>query len=60
MLESKILPIFFTPQPDAYRNVVFYIKQLNQKPKDIPQEPLYQSKIQRSGFTAIEVSFIIN
>lgn len=55
---KQILPLSFNPQPDTYRNIVFYFKKLEQKPKQIPQPPTFE-KIQRHGFTAIEISEIV-
>ncbi len=54
-----ILPITFTPQPDVYRNIVFYFKNLDEKPKYSVQSPKFE-KIVRKGFTAIEVSSIVD
>ncbi len=52
-----ILPITFTPQPDVYRNIVFYFKNLDEKPNYSVQAPKFE-KIVRKGFTAIEISHI--
>ncbi|HRN96164.1 MAG TPA: hypothetical protein PLD54_01820, partial [Candidatus Levybacteria bacterium] len=52
-----ILPITFNPKPDVYRNIVFYVKNLDQKPNYSIQAPQIE-KINRYGFTAIEISHI--
>ena len=56
-VSKSILPIYFDPRPDTYRNIVFYIEGLNEVPKDKPQPPFF-SAIKRQGFTAIELSYI--
>ncbi len=53
-----ILPITFDPQPDTYRNIVFYFKQLSTHPGFTPDLPEFE-KVERKGFTAIEVSGIV-
>jgi len=53
-----ILPITFDPKPDVYRNIVFYFKNLDQKPNYSIQPPKFV-KIERKGFTAIEISGIV-
>lgn len=50
-----ILPITFNPQPDVYRNIVFYFENYLTQPKYSVQPPVFE-KIQRYGLTAIEVS----
>jgi len=53
-----ILPITFNPKPDVYRNIVFYFKNLDQKPNFSIQPPTFDP-IDRHGFTAIEISGIV-
>ena len=53
-----ILPITFDPKPDVYRNIVFYFKNLDQKPNYSIQPPTFDP-IKRFGFTAIEISGIV-
>jgi len=51
-----ILPLSFNPQPDTYRNIVFYFKKLSKSPSELPEKPEV-SPIVRNGFTAIEISY---
>ena len=53
-----ILPITFDPKPDVYRNIVFYFKNLDQKPNYSLKPPTFDP-IKRHGFTAIEISGIV-
>ncbi len=53
-----ILPLTFSPEPDTYRNIVFYFKQLSAHPGFTPDLPHFE-KIERKGFTAVEVSGIV-
>jgi hypothetical protein len=53
-----ILPITFNPKPEVYRNIAFYIKNLDSKPTYSIQPPVIE-KINRYGFTAIEISHIV-
>jgi hypothetical protein len=53
-----ILPLTFNPKPDTYRNIAFYIENLDQKPNFSVQAPKIE-KITRHGFTAIEISHIV-
>lgn len=53
-----ILPITFNPKPDVYRNIVFYFKNFDQQPK-FSVEPPHFEPIQRKGFTAVEISGIV-
>ncbi len=55
---KAILPIQFSPQPEIYRNIVFYFKQLGSKPTYSVAPPKFE-KIVRHGLTAIEVSEIV-
>ncbi len=56
---ERILPIAFTPHPDTYINIVFYFKQLYTPPTFSPKSPEFPVLVQRSGFTAVEVSAIV-
>jgi hypothetical protein len=56
---ENILPLSFNPQPDNYLNVVFYFKLLNSKPDFSIDAPSFGPPIQRTGFTAVEVSEIV-
>ncbi len=54
---KAILPITFEPKPDVYKNVVFYLK-----PTDsiiVSEKPKFET-FKRTGFTAVEVSFILD
>ena len=53
-----ILPISFDPVPDVYRNIVFYLRPLDNPIASNP--PRFEKIPQRKGFTAIEVSSIID
>jgi hypothetical protein len=55
---KQILPITFNPKPDTYINYVFYFKQLKNAPKFKIDEPSF-SKTERKGFTAVEISGIV-
>jgi len=55
---KQILPITFNPKPDTYINYVFYFKQLKNAPKFEIDEPSF-SKTERKGFTAVEISGIV-
>jgi hypothetical protein len=54
-----ILPITFDPKPDVYRNIVFYFKNLEEKPNFSIQPPEFET-IVRKSFTAIEVSGMVD
>jgi hypothetical protein len=56
---ERILPLSFAPKPDNYLNVVFYFKQISEAPNYSPEKPAFPTPINRSGFTAVEVSEII-
>ncbi len=56
---QQILPILFSPKPDNYLNVVFYFKLYDTKPSFTPAAPTFPEPVKRSGFTAIEVSEIV-
>lgn len=55
----QILPISFTPAPDTYLNVVFYFKLLETKPAYTPVAPAFPEPLRRAGFTAVEVSEVV-
>lgn len=56
---EKILPLSFSPAPDNYLNVVFYFRLLSGKPP-FSVEPLpIPTPVSRDGFTAVEVSAIV-
>ncbi len=57
-LSKEILPLYFNPTPDVYRNFVFYFKKYDSKPQVSIPEPILEP-IKREGFTAIEISYII-
>lgn len=56
---EQILPISFSPTPDNYLNVVFYFKLYDEKPAFTPKQPVFPDPISREGFTAVEVSEIV-
>lgn len=56
---EKILPLFFDPIPDVYRNIVFYFKQYQDKPSFIPSKPVFSEIPVRDGLTAVEISAIV-
>jgi hypothetical protein len=56
---EQILPLSFTPEPDTYLNIVFYFKQLDARPSFTPQPPVFPAPMPRKGFTAIEISAIV-
>lgn len=56
---QQILPISFQPAPDNYLNVVFYFRLLEEKPRYTPVPPTFPEPIQRTGFTAVEVSEMV-
>ncbi len=56
---KEILPIEFSPKPDVYINIVFYLKGLNEVPKELPKKPVFEPLPFRYGFTAVEISWII-
>lgn len=58
-VSSKILPISFTPQPDNYLNIIFYFKQFDIYPFFSVSEPVFPPPLNRSGFTAVEISALV-
>lgn len=57
-ISKRILPISFTPAPDVYRNIVFYFKPLSALISI--KEPEFEKIPERAGFTAVEVSHIMD
>ncbi len=55
---KAILPISFDPKPDVYRNIVFYLKPVNEP--FVAKVPVFEKYPERQGFTAVEVSYIID
>ncbi len=55
---QNILPLYFDPTPDTYRNIVFYVKKLVVLPEQTPKEPTV-IPIRRVGLTAIEISYFV-
>jgi hypothetical protein len=58
-ISEDILPLAFTPQPDNYRNIVFYFKQYADHPLFTPQAPVFPAHLNRSGYTAVEISSLV-
>jgi len=58
-ISKKLLPLYFTPNPDSYTNIVFYVNDSGTINTNNPEEPEFE-KIKRSGFTAVEISYIIS
>lgn len=56
-ISQEILPLYFNPAPDSYRNIVFYFKKLNHLIE--VEEPAIRP-VERKGFTAIEISYILD
>lgn len=55
---KKLLPLYFTPEPDSYTNIVFYINDSGVISNNKPTEPNFE-KIERNGFAALEISYIV-
>lgn len=55
---KRMLPITFSPEPDVYRNIVFYLKPV--KGQFSVNEPKFGVYPQRTGFTAVEVSYLVD
>lgn len=55
---KQIKPMSFNPEPDNYYNIVFYFKELGQKPDYSPILPPF-TRIKRNGFSVISVSEVI-
>jgi hypothetical protein len=56
---ARILPLAISPTPDNYLNVVFYFRLLSQKPPFEVEPLLTPEPVGREGFTAVEVSAIV-
>lgn len=56
---QAILPLSFTPKPDNYLNVIFYFKLLDKTPGFTPVPPTFPQPVKRDGFTAVEVSEMV-
>ncbi len=57
-ISKKLLPLYFYPEPDSYSNIVFYINDSGNMLNYNPALPEFE-KIQRNGFTAVEISYIL-
>ncbi|MCL4354935.1 hypothetical protein M1349_05770 [Patescibacteria group bacterium] len=57
---EKILPLSFLPKPDTYINVVFYLKPLSKNPNTFIPAPIFKDVKERVGFTAVEISGIVD
>jgi len=57
---EKILPLSFFPMPDTYINIVFYLKPLQENPKTFIPAPIFKDVKERVGFTAVEISGIVD
>jgi hypothetical protein len=55
----EILPLSFTPKPDNYLNIIFYFKEYTTKPTFSPEAPVFPNPLKRTGFTAVEVSGMV-
>ena len=55
---KQILPLVISPIPDTYRNIVFYVENIDENLSVSYAQPIVE-KIQRKGFTAIEISFVV-
>lgn len=56
---EEILPLSFSPKPDNYLNIVFYFKQYDTNPAYTPVAPVFTNPLNRTGFTAVEISGIV-
>lgn len=57
-ISQKLLPLYITPQPESYTNIVFYVNDSGIISNNNPSQPNYE-KIARDGFTAVEISYIL-
>ncbi len=57
---EKMLPLSFFPMPDTYINIVFYLKPLRENPKTFIPAPTFKDVKERVGFTAVEISGIVD
>lgn len=53
----KILPLYFEPQPDSYRNIVFYVEEFGHIPQLDIKNPHFEP-VKREGLTAVEISIL--
>lgn len=58
LVSKKLLPLYITPQPKSYTNIVFYVNDSGIISNNNPSQPDYE-KIRRDGFTAVEISYIV-
>ncbi len=56
-ISKKLLPLFITPEPDSYTNIVFFINDSGAI-SDNNHPPQFE-KIERKGFSAVEISYIV-
>lgn len=56
---EEILPLSFNPKPDNYLNIVFYFREYDTNPVYAPIPPVFSTPLKRSGFTAVEISGIV-
>jgi len=56
-ISSGLLPLYFTPEPDSYTNIVFYVADASKITQSI-DAPEFE-KIKRNGFSAVEISYIL-
>lgn len=57
-VSKKLLPLYFSPEPDNYTNIVFYVDDRGFGYPPSPLEPAVE-KIKRAGYTAVEISYIL-
>ena len=57
-VSKSILPLSFAPEPNLYRNIVFYLRPTNTP--IVAENPSFPNAPARQGFTAVEVSYIID
>ena len=56
---ERILPLSFSITPDNYLNVVFYFKLLSSQANFTVLPPVFGPPLRRTGFTAVEVSELV-
>lgn len=57
-MSKKVLPLYFDPMPDHYRNIVFYFERFDHEPEFSVAPPIFE-KVDHSGFSAVEISYIL-
>lgn len=57
-ISKKLLPLYFSPEPESYTNLVFYVNDSGFVLDKNPAAPSTE-KIARRGFTAVEISYIV-